>query len=108
MLPLNEREESCFDYINEQLGDDPIIDEDIMTYRIMFQSWKFELQIYDTDLYHRIAQALGIRKLNRLSGIFYYFGVRGTDSTDHWKICLSGSRDQNFLKRYGSQYEIAR
>ena len=106
-MPLLENEQRCIDFINGKL-EDPITGADISGYKVAFRSWKSCFDVYDIDLYHRIAQALEIRELSRFGGgIHYLFNVPVKDSIpDHWSANLSGDRDTEFLEKYGDNYEL--
>jgi hypothetical protein len=105
-MPLLDREQRCLDFINGRL-DDPITEEHLKGFQVAFRSWKFCFDIYDTDLYHRIAQGLEIRELSRFGCIHYLFDVPTEGGlSDHWNANLSGDRDSEFLKKYGKHYKM--
>jgi hypothetical protein len=106
-MPLQEKEQMCLEYINGKL-EDPITEEHLKRFQVAFRSWKFCMDIYDTDLYHRIAQAMKVRELGGgFDGIYYRLNVPTAGGIpDHWTVGLGGARDSEFLEKYGQHYEV--
>lgn len=106
-MPLLEMVERFLKQVNERLKP-PIAEEDILSYKVNFYPWKHSCVVHDPDLYHRIAQAFGVKDLNSYGNLFFHLDVkRDNGMPDHWTVSIAADDERNsFLEKYGSCYKI--
>ena len=98
-MALTIREQRCIDFISEKLK------QPLEEGSLEFYTWKNMLGIRDVDRFHKIAQSLSIKELKKLGGIHYYLGIP-RDNGNYWEVMLVGPQSEEFLQKYGSQYEV--
>ncbi len=100
-MEKGDREDRCSKYLEDKLG------ESIAERKLEFYTWKSILGIRDTELFHRITQALEQKELcSSGNEVFYAIRVPGDLPGDYWDVSLIGGSHLKFLEEYSSLYEL--
>jgi len=74
--------------------------------RVVIWGHKDKIVIENPDTFHQIAQAIKIRDIQDLGGLFYIMDIEREDNVhEHWTVVLDND-ETKFLIKYGKQYNI--